>query len=85
MFGTATFVFLRWGVPREYSVRVQNIQAIGKLLRLLHQVGVDGGGQSPPDFSGETASTGLPNAGAVSRLATGRAADASVGRHFSVK
>ncbi len=71
--------------PRGYS-RDHCLADLRSLQLLLHQLGVDGGGQSPPEFSvAETANTGLAKPGAADRLPTGRAAEASVEQHFSVK
>ena len=84
---TLVDVAFRNGSPGRRSYSKDHCLAdLRSLLLLLHQVGLDGGGQFPSEFSaGETASTGLPKPGAASRLPTGRAADASVEQHFSVK
>ena len=84
---TLVDVAFRNGSPgrRGYS-KDHCLADLRSLQLLLHQLGVDGGGQSPREFSvAETANTGLAKPGAAERLPTGRAADASVEQHFSVK
>ncbi len=84
---TLVDVAFRNGSPGRHGYSKDHCLAdLRSLQLLLHQLGVDGGGQSPPEFSvAEAANTGLAKPGAADRLPTGRAVDASVEQHFSVK